>query len=453
MRRLRRMSIALAVAAAASSAPIASAPAGASLGVRCGSLVEVPALPDVRLGASEHSRTVRFFAERPSVRLAVPLPVDIVSFGRYSAQEDLASPRPSVPAGTDVSSFLLHSDPVGKPPRDTIHTLTLGFTTDVLGISIADESLDESDTVVGNAATAYPSDLLHRGLELSPVSDIVRFVDRRTVRLQIVTSTVLDQVRVITAAPPPGEPASGYQLVAADGGLFSFGNRSFLGSMGGQPLNAPVVGGAQACTGTGYWMVARDGGIFAFQAPFLGSMGRSRLNQPMVAMAPTPQGTGYWLVASDGGIFAFGAAPFRGSTGAIRLNRPVVGMASTPSGDGYWLVASDGGIFAFGDALFFGSTGAIALNSPVVAMAATPSGEGYWLATSDGGVFAFGDAAFLGSMASVPLNQPVVAIVATPSANGYWLVARDGGIFAFGDARFLGSMGGTPLVRPVVGAF
>jgi hypothetical protein len=41
------------------------------------------------------------------------------------------------------------------------------------------------------------------------------------------------------AATPDGK---GYWLVAADGGVFSFGDAQFYGSMGGQPLNKPVVG-------------------------------------------------------------------------------------------------------------------------------------------------------------------------------------------------------------------
>jgi hypothetical protein len=34
----------------------------------------------------------------------------------------------------------------------------------------------------------------------------------------------------------------GYWEVAADGGIFAFGSAQFYGSMGGQHLNAPVVG-------------------------------------------------------------------------------------------------------------------------------------------------------------------------------------------------------------------
>jgi hypothetical protein len=176
----------------------------------------------------------------------------------------------------------------------------------------------------------------------------------------------------------------------------------WLGSAAPGHLNSPIVGMASTPDGKGYWNVAADGGIFAFgDAGFHGSTGAIHLNQPVVGMASTPDGKGYWLVASDGGIFAFGDAGFHGSTGAIHLNQPVVGMASTPDGKGYWLVASDGGIFAFGDAGFHGSTGAIHLNQPVVGMASARRGQGYWMVAADGGIFAFGDAGFFGSMPQV----------------------------------------------------
>ena len=249
-------------------------------------------------------------------------------------------------------------------------------------------------------------------------------------------------------AAPEGR---GYWSAARDGGVFAFGAAPFLGSMGGRPLAAPIVGLAPTPTGKGYWLVASDGGVFAFgDAQFHGSTGAIRLNRPMVGMAPTPSGKGYWLVASDGGVFAFGDARFTGSTGAIRLNQPILGLAATPSGAGYWLAASDGGVFAFGDARFHGSTGGIRLNRPVVGITRTPTGNGYWLAASDGGVFAFGDAPFLGSTGAIRLNSPMVGIAAALSGRGYRMVAADGGVFAFGDAPFLGSTGAIRLAAPIV---
>jgi hypothetical protein len=64
----------------------------------------------------------------------------------------------------------------------------------------------------------------------------------------------------------------GYWFVAADGGIFSFGDARFYGSMGGIPLDLPVVGMASNF-GNGYWLTAADGGMFSFgSAPFYGSM-------------------------------------------------------------------------------------------------------------------------------------------------------------------------------------
>ncbi len=117
----------------------------------------------------------------------------------------------------------------------------------------------------------------------------------------------------------------------------------------------------------GYYLTARDGGVFTFgDAHFYGSLGAIKLNAPVVGITPTPDGKGYYLVASDGGVFTFGDAHFYGSLGATKLNAPIVGITPTPDGKGYYLVASDGGVFTFGDAHFYGSLGATKLNAPVV---------------------------------------------------------------------------------------
>ncbi|MDQ1499287.1 MAG: hypothetical protein QOI86_2627 [Actinomycetota bacterium] len=249
----------------------------------------------------------------------------------------------------------------------------------------------------------------------------------------------------------PLATGKGYWLAASDGGIFSYGNATFLGSTGGTALNRPIVSLAATPTGKGYWLVASDGGIFAFgDRGFWGSTGSLTLNKPIVSMAATPTGKGYWMVASDGGIFAFGDAVFRGSTGGLKLNKPIVGMATTATGRGYWLVASDGGIFAFGDARFFGSTGNLKLNRPIVDMASSPDGDGYWMVASDGGVFAFGGSQFYGSPAGTTVGS-IVSLAATPTGNGYWIVGNDGSVYNFGAAAYLGGLGGIPVNKPIVG--
>ncbi len=243
----------------------------------------------------------------------------------------------------------------------------------------------------------------------------------------------------------PSGGVGGYWINAADGGVFSFGNAQFHGSMGGIPLNAPVVGIAATHDANGYWEVASDGGVFSFgDANFYGSTGSIRLNKAMVAMAVTPDGGGYWLVAADGGIFAYGDAGFYGSTGSLALNKPVIGMVPTHDGRGYWLIASDGGVFAFGDAGFFGSLGGAPPATALVGVAPTPDGGGYWILGANGTVYDFGDAPTVGvagvSPALSTMKSPMTGLIPDFSGQGFDAVNGSGQAFAFGDAPYFGDV-------------
>ena len=256
----------------------------------------------------------------------------------------------------------------------------------------------------------------------------------------------------VTIVDDDGFIDQGYTLVAADGGIFNFGNSRFHGSTGNMKLNQPVIGMAHTPGGGGYWLVARDGGIFSYgDAGFFGSTGAMKLNAPVLGMEATPSGRGYFLFAADGGIFTFGDARFNGSTGAMKLNAPMVGMATTSTGGGYWLVASDGGVFTFGDAVFHGSTGDRKLNQPVFDMAPAAGDQGYWLVASDGGVFTFGPTAQFDGSAVGAVADAAIGIGSSPSFGGYWIADSRGGVFGFGDARNLGDRRNTTNNAPMVG--
>lgn len=169
--------------------------------------------------------------------------------------------------------------------------------------------------------------------------------------------------------------------------------------------------GAKTTQDRGYWLAGADGGVYSFgQAPFFGSMAATRLNGPVVAIEEDPE-LGYWLTDGEGRVRNAGYGGL-GGTGRQQLNAPIVGLAAHASGDGYWLAAADGGVFAFGEAPFLGSLGGQRLNAPVVGIEPTTTGRGYWLVAADGGVFAFGDAPFLGSMAGRPLNARIIGMAA-----------------------------------------
>jgi hypothetical protein len=114
----------------------------------------------------------------------------------------------------------------------------------------------------------------------------------------------------------------------------NFGDAPFAG---GAPaaLAAPVVGMARTPDGQGYWLVAADGGVLTYgDAGFFGSGATLALAAPVVGMARTPDGQGYWLVTADGGVLTYGDAGFFGSAGGLFLAAPVVGIAAAPGGQG-----------------------------------------------------------------------------------------------------------------------
>jgi Beta-lactamase enzyme family len=155
-------------------------------------------------------------------------------------------------------------------------------------------------------------------------------------------SLPLTRSMALAATVRSGRPASIGRAESGPAGpdaVTAFGAAAtFFGSLGNLTLNAPIVGIAGTPDGGGYWLVAADGGVFTFgDARFFGSLGNLTLNAPIVGIAGTPDGGGYWLVAADGGVFTFGDAPFAGSDGGKTTGgASAVGLAGHRGG-GYWI--------------------------------------------------------------------------------------------------------------------
>ena len=261
----------------------------------------------------------------------------------------------------------------------------------------------------------------------------------------------------VAATPAP----VGYWLIGQNGALWSIAGAQFVTQTAGGvtgPLSSPlsaspvaaIVGIAATPDGKGYWAADATGGVYTYgDAGFYGSLPGLKVKPktPIVGIAATPDGKGYWLVAGDGGIFGFGDAGYFGSLPALKVSvTDIVGMSATSDGNGYWLVGSDGGVFSFGSAGYFGSiydkTGA-ASPVPIVGITGSPANNGYLLARNDG--------------CRVRLRQLVFRRITTAfrrnwRADGlHQLYARrqgllgggfDGGVFSYGDAPFLGSVPG-----------
>ena len=197
--------------------------------------------------------------------------------------------------------------------------------------------------------------------------------------------------------------------------------------------------------GKGYWLAQAGGGVYSFgNAGFYGSLPGLHItpNAPITGIASTPDGKGYWLVGADGGVFAFGDATYQGhQTPAFA---PYESIASLAGGNYAVASAHPGAIWdepSNTKVSALPTTGDFPLAASISGAAVTPTGKGDWQVGLDGGVFAFGTAPFEGSLPGIGVapNTPIVGIASTADGAGYWLVGADGGVFAFGNAGFYGS--------------
>jgi hypothetical protein len=298
-----------------------------------------------------------------------------------------------------------------------------------------------------------------------------------------VMTSALSGSRFVGMAPTPD--GTGYWLAQAGGGVYSYGDATFRGSLPGDGIvpASPIVGIAATPDGGGYWLAGADGGVFSFgDAAFFGSLPSLHTAPiaPVVGIVAGPQGKGYWLVGADGGVFDFGLAAYSGSpsqmpSSLVTLGPPrarrassVVGLsvgAIAWIGEGamgafrasYFVAFDSGGAQEFFNPFFFPTVGPFgppltlpgSLPAAITGIVVSPgSPGGAWFVGADGSVFSVGLAAwetppFFGSLPADHLSPaaPIVGIASSPDGRGYWLVGADGGVFGFGDAGFYGSAG------------
>ena len=365
---------------------VGTAPSGASVIATGGNVVLVSPPPVVAKDVDSSDTEIHMFTERTSFTIPETLPVDVTPGDNFPTSWHTGDPlSPSVlAAGTPIDSYFMISNPYGDSSPSDIFNATVSFSTPILGLIITGSTLRTTDSIVGapERITSSTSPIRdyntrHPGSENPDEFELVNASTSTCPFKRPALSTPYGSSRwprhrrvqavAVSAAIPRSPPM----------GVSSTSVTPFTDQWG-VARSTTQWSGEYAVTGQpGYWTVASDGGVFSFgDAGFYGSMGGTPLNAPIVGMSSTPDGLGYWLVASDGGIFVYGDADFYGSRGGQPLNKPIVGMASTPDGLGYWLVASDGGIFAYGDANFYGSTGSLRSTSPSLAWPPPRMGRG-----------------------------------------------------------------------------
>jgi len=92
-------------------------------------------------------------------------------------------------------------------------------------------------------------------------------------------------------------------------------------------LNRPVVAVAATRSGLGYWLVAADGGVFSFgDARYAGSLPGIGVHDQAVAIAARP-GIGYAVATTAGHVFGFGAPGATAGPADMGARSPTVAMA------------------------------------------------------------------------------------------------------------------------------
>ena len=162
-----------------------------------GDIAVVAGLDSVVPNESEDNTTMLIFQEQHDLTLSRALGYDI-QLPEGAAQPTVA--QGEVPAGTSVNVFFVHFDPVGHASKH--FSASIVFPNTILGVAFRMKTLDAGDELVGRGDVTYPKpgSANERGLEYPGADKLTFEPDRRTLSIDLSTSTSSDQMRVITLA-------------------------------------------------------------------------------------------------------------------------------------------------------------------------------------------------------------------------------------------------------------
>jgi uncharacterized repeat protein (TIGR01451 family) len=171
--------------------------AGALISGASGNVIRLSSPPSsVAVNALEDGTNAVTFDERRAVTLTAAVVVDAIDPGTYTVN---STPANKVAAGRVVDSNLIHSDP---PAGGTVRrTGSVTFATDIVGVISSTDRLGTTDASLGAPGTTYAGKTKFRGLEPDSASGQDTFTisaDRRTVSIDVRTTSVVDDIRVLT---------------------------------------------------------------------------------------------------------------------------------------------------------------------------------------------------------------------------------------------------------------
>jgi hypothetical protein len=168
----------------------------------------------------ESNRRTRVFEEQTGLTLESDLHVDITISGRVD-DDSMMSPG-TIAAGSTVNSYFIHQDPLG-PRGKLLLAGKVRFDQQIVGVIINDQTMLDTDVMLGNSNTVYPDGLMARGLDFKQPLEFVKISkDGMKLKYQLYTTTVMDQIRVLTQLTPVPAPGAAAIML---GGLLGFNRR------------------------------------------------------------------------------------------------------------------------------------------------------------------------------------------------------------------------------------
>ncbi len=188
-----------------------SSSAWAGITSTTGAVVVSPAPSDLREGATESNTAILAIHELQDVLLSQSLPLNITIPGTSPFGGSANLSPGSLPAGSRVSSYLIHFDSLTNNSVAASGSIT--FDSAILGIVALSDTLHATNGLVGLPGVMYPQGDL-RGFELvqqpggsgGGLDSLTLSADRRTVSFDLQNVEAVDQMRLITAIVP--EPST-----------------------------------------------------------------------------------------------------------------------------------------------------------------------------------------------------------------------------------------------------
>lgn len=163
------------------------------------------------------SDTDIFMFEEKTVTLGSALTVDQDNIKGQTYGPNASVDQGSLAAGTEVTSYYVHFDPINASTSDTV---TWTFDREVIAILYSTANLDATDGLLGLDGVLYPTDggtTNFRGAINEGTDNITISADGRTVTIQLFAGAgaSTDQFRILVLVPAPAALPAGLMLLTA----------------------------------------------------------------------------------------------------------------------------------------------------------------------------------------------------------------------------------------------